>query len=150
LVALGLARVAGDEVVPEALVRPQELEDAAGTVHWWVASDLDETALGGPLPEDHVLGVGGASLTLAALQLPTPARRVLDVGTGCGIQALRALRGRRAQVVATDVSQRALAFTRLNALLNGADGIQTRLGSLFEPAAGERFDRVVSNPPFVI
>ena len=150
LVALGLARVAGDEVVPEALVRPQELEDAAGTVHWWVASDLDETALGGPLPEDHVLGVGGASLTLAALQLPTPARRVLDVGTGCGIQALRALRGRRAQVVATDVSQRALAFTRLNALLNGADGIETRLGSLFEPAAGERFDRVVSNPPFVI
>src|SRR5690606_21406657 len=97
LVALGLARVDGDEVVPEAMVRPQELEDAAGTVHWWVASDLDETALGGPLPEDHVRGVGGASLTLAALQLPTPARRVLDVGTGCGIQALRALRGRRAQ-----------------------------------------------------
>ena len=49
--------------------------------------------VGGPLPEDHVLGVGGASLTLASLQLPTPAARGLDIGTGCGIQALRARRG---------------------------------------------------------
>jgi methylase of polypeptide subunit release factors len=39
-----------------------------------------------------VLGVGGASLTLAGLQLPTSAARVLDVGAGCGIQALRARR----------------------------------------------------------
>jgi len=54
------------------------------------------------------------------------------------------------RVVATDISQRALWFTQLNALLNGVDGIETRLGSLFEPAAGEVFDRVVSNPPFVI
>ena len=39
-----------------------------------------------------MLGVGGASLTLASLQLPTPAARGLDIGTGCGIQALRARR----------------------------------------------------------
>ena len=96
-----------------------------------------------------MLGVGGASLTLAGLQLPTHAERVLDLGTGCGIQALRARRFAE-RVVATDVSERALAFTRLNALLNGVDGIETRLGSLFEPVRGEVFDRVVSNPPFVI
>ena len=53
-------------------------------------------------------------------------------------------------VVATDVSERALRFTRLNALLNGVDGIETRPGALFEPVAGEQFDRIVSNPPFVI
>ncbi len=53
-------------------------------------------------------------------------------------------------MVATDISERALRFTRLNALVNGVDGIETRLGSLFEPVAGETFDRVASNPPFVI
>lgn len=149
---LGLAATEGDLVRPLALVRPQSYADADAPdtgSDWFIASDLDEAALGGPLPENHVLGVGGASLTLAALQLPTPASRGLDVGAGCGIQALRARRS-VAHVVATDISQRALAFTRLNALLNGVDAIDVRLGSLFEPVAGERFDRIVSNPPFVI
>lgn len=148
LAALGLVDV-GDVVRPLAVVRPQSYADADGTGQWWIASDLDEAALGGPLPEDHVLGVGGASLTLASLQLPTPAERGLDIGAGCGIQALRARRS-VAHVTATDISARALAFTRLNALLNGVDGVDTRLGSLFEPVAGETFDRIVSNPPFVI
>ncbi|WP_426322768.1 DUF7059 domain-containing protein [Microbacterium sp. E-13] len=149
LARLGLVTVAGDEVRPLALVRPQSYADASGSGQWWIASDLDEAALGGPLPEDHVLGVGGASLTLAGLQLPTAAARGLDVGAGCGIQALRA-RAHVRQVVATDISPRALGFTRLNALLNGVEAIETRLGSLFEPVAGEQFDRIVSNPPFVI
>ncbi|KAA9089242.1 DUF7059 domain-containing protein [Microbacterium radiodurans] len=149
LVQLDLAHVDGGLVVPDALVRPQDVSDAAGEGHWWVASDLDEAAVGGPLPTGHVLGVGGASLTLAGLQLTSRTERVLDVGTGCGIQALRARRTADT-VVATDISERALAFTRLNARLNGVTGIETRGGSLFEPVAGEEFDRVVSNPPFVI
>lgn len=149
LTELGLAHLDGDLVVPDALVRPQDISDAAGEGHWWIASDLDEAAVGGPLPTGHVLGVGGASLTLAGLQLTSQVGRVLDIGTGCGIQALRARRAGD-RVVATDVSERALAFTRLNALLNDVDGIETRFGSLFEPVAGEQFDRVVSNPPFVI
>lgn len=151
---LGLATTDAGEVRALAVVRPQPYSGASGpdeddTAQWWIASDLDEAALGGPLPEDHVLGVGGASLTLAGLQLPTPAARALDIGAGCGIQALRA-RAQVEQVVATDISPRALAFTRLNALLNGVDGIEVRLGSLFDPVAGEVFDRIVSNPPFVI
>ncbi|MFC7405883.1 DUF7059 domain-containing protein [Georgenia alba] len=150
LVRLGLATQQEQHVQARAVLRPQSFVDAAGEGEWWIASDLDEVALGaGGLPPDHVLGAGGASLTLAGLQLPTPARRVLDLGTGCGIQALRATRY-AAEVLATDLSERALAFTRLNAALNGAPGIHTRHGSLFEPVAGERFDRVVSNPPFVI
>ena len=158
LATLRLATVADGEVEPTALVRPQDVDDEAGAGGWWIASDLDEAALiaqrrGSALPTDHVLGVGGASLTLASLQLPAPAERVLDVGTGCGIQALRA-RHYGTTVVATDVSERALAFTRLNAELNRIDGIDTRLGSLFDPVVGadgpELFDRVVSNPPFVI
>lgn len=149
LVALGLAERVGDLVKARALVRPQAFVDDDGAGEWWVASDLDEAALRGPLPEDHVLGVGGASLTLAGLQLTSPAGRALDLGAGCGIQSLRVRRVAGA-VVATDVSERALRFTRLNALLNGVGGIQTRLGDMFAPVRGERFDRVVSNPPFVI
>ncbi|MCR2762765.1 methyltransferase [Microbacterium sp. zg.B48] len=149
LARLGLVRREGDVVRPRAIIRPQAYADDRGSGQWWIASDLDEAALGGPLPEDHVLGVGGASLSLAGLQLPTPVARGLDVGTGCGIQALRARRD-VAEVVATDVSEAALRFTRLNALLNDVSGIRTRRGSLFEPVAGERFDRIVSNPPFVI
>ena len=149
LEALCLAAVEADDVVPGVIIRPQSFSDEHGEGAWWIASDLDEAALGGPLPEDHVLGVGGASLTLAALQLPTPAARGLDIGAGCGIQALRARRNVD-EVVATDISERALAFTRLNALLNDVDAIVTRSGSLFDPVAGEVFDRVVSNPPFVI
>ncbi|GAA1703121.1 methyltransferase [Microbacterium sediminicola] len=149
LVALGLAHDAGEQIRPAALVRPQAWtgDDDAG--EWWVASDLDEAALGGALPEDHVLGVGGASLTLAGLQIPAPAGRVLDLGCGCGIQSLRAGRS-AAAIIATDVSVRALEFTRLNAVLNGLPILEAREGSLFEPVAGERFDRVFSNPPFVI
>ena len=75
--------------------------------------------------------------------------RALDIGAGCGIQALRSRRD-VAHVVATDVSEAALRFTRLNALLNDVPGIETRRGSLFDPVEGEQFDRVVSNPPFVI
>ncbi|MFZ8756449.1 DUF7059 domain-containing protein [Microbacterium sp. HMH0099] len=147
--ALGLVVAADDVVRGGVLIRPQAFADADGDVEWWIASDLDEAALGGPLPEDHVLGVGGASQTLARIQLTRRAGTGLDIGTGCGIQALR-LRRLVDRVVATDVSERALRFTRLNALLNDVDGIETRHGSLFDPVAGETFDRMASNPPFVI
>lgn len=148
---LGLvAREAGGSSVRARLdLRPYAFTDAHGEGHWWIVSDLGELALGGPLGEQHVLGVGGASMTLSGLMLPTPAERVLDLGTGCGIQAMHASRF-ASQVVATDISARALRLARFNVELNGIDGVDFRLGSLFEPVAGERFDRIVSNPPFVI
>lgn len=130
-------------------LRPYGFADAYGEGHWWIVSDLGEVALGHALGEQHVLGVGGASMTLSRLMLPTPARRVLDLGTGCGIQAMHASRFAR-EVVATDISERALAIARLNVELNSIEGVEFRLGSLFDPVAGERFDRIVSNPPFVI
>lgn len=149
LEALGLARVDADLVSPEVLVRPQSFVDADGVGEWWIASDLDETALGSALPADHVLGVGGASRTLAELVVPMSVGRALDLGTGCGIQALLVSR-HAGEVVATDVSARALAFAALNARLNGVGNITFRQGSMFEPVAGEAFDLIVSNPPFVI
>jgi len=149
LCRLGVATLDADDVRARSLLRPQSYVDESGMGEWLIASDLDEVALAGPLPDDHVLGVGGASLTLAGLQLPIPAERVLDLGTGCGIQALRARRYAH-QAIGTDISPSALAYARFNALLNDITDIELREGSLFEPVAGELFDRIVSNPPFVI
>ena len=148
---LGLIRQADADadVAPAVDLRPYAFVDALGPAEWWIVSDLGELALGGPLPEDHVLGVGGASMTLSGLMLQRPVRTALDLGTGCGIQALHAARHAE-RVVATDISERALRLAALNAELNGIDGIEFRLGSLFEPVAGEAFDHIVSNPPFVI
>lgn len=49
-----------------------------------------------------------------------------------------------------DVNPRAIEYTAFNAALNGIDRIECRLGSLFQPVAGERFDLILSNPPYVI
>ncbi|WIB15074.1 MULTISPECIES: class I SAM-dependent methyltransferase [unclassified Curtobacterium] len=149
LVSAGVLRTDADRVAPALDLRPYAFVDDLGAGSWWIASDLGELALGHAISEEHVLGIGGATTTLSGLQLPVPVRRVLDLGTGCGVQAMHARRFAD-EVVATDISSRALAIARFNALLNGVDGIDFRLGSLFEPVAGERFDRIVSNPPFVI
>lgn len=146
---LGLIQLTAAGVRPLVDLRPYAFVDTHGAGEWWIASDLGELAMGGALPVDHVLGVGGASTTLAGLQFTDDVDSVLDLGTGCGIQALHARRFAN-RVVATDISERALRFARLNAELNNVDGIDFRLGDLFAPVAGERFDRIVSNPPFVI
>ena len=125
----------------------------------WSASDLTALQRRGPLPPEHVLGVGRASLTLAGATQRRPVARALDVGVGCGIQTLHLL-AHADHVTATDLSERALAFTRFNLLLNAdvlgldrerlEDRVRLAAGDLLAPVAGERFDLVVSNPPFVI
>ena len=136
---------------PAVDLRPHEAEDAHGSVRWWVASDLGELVTGQALAPDHVLGIGRAGLTLAALTPRKPVETALDLGVGCGIQTLYLLRHVR-QVVATDISARALEFTAFNVALAGVDSarVQLRQGNLLEPVAGQRFDLIVSNPPFVI
>lgn len=136
---------------PAVDLRPHEAEDAHGFVRWWVASDLGELVTGQALAPDHVLGIGRAGLTLAALTPRKPVETALDLGVGCGIQTLYLLRHVR-QVVATDISTRALEFTAFNVALAGVDSarVQLRQGNLLEPVAGQRFDLIVSNPPFVI
>src|SRR5476649_1017182 len=148
-IELGLVRVGDAACEPLVDLRPYSFTDSWGAANWWLASDLGELALGGALPEDHVLGVGGASLTLAGLQLPRPSNLALDLGTGCGIQAMHASRF-SGRVIATDISQRALDYAGFNAELNGIRNIDFRLGSMFQPIKGELFDFIVTNPPFVI
>jgi methylase of polypeptide subunit release factors len=145
-VELGLIDKTG---APLLDLRPYSVVDGSGVTSWWIASDLGELALGHAIPENHVLGVGGASTTLSGLMMAEPVEVALDLGTGCGIQALHAARHAK-RVIATDISERALHLARFNAELNGFTSIEFRLGSLFEPVAGETFGHIVSNPPFVI
>ena len=144
LLALRLARLEGDGLVATCDLRPY----AADEHTWWVASDLSEIATGEPLAPDHVLGIGGASTTLADWTPRRPVRRALDVGTGSGVQALH-LSLDADEVVVTDLSERALAYASFNAALNKVSW-DIRRGSMLEPVAGETFDLIVSNPPFVI
>lgn len=99
-----------------------------------------------PRPDTETL-VQGALGRLAA----DAEARVLDVGTGSGAIALALLSERpKLRAVATDVSAAALAVARENATALGMDTrIELRAGPLFDPVAGERFDLVVSNPPYL-
>jgi release factor glutamine methyltransferase len=75
--------------------------------------------------------------------------KVLDLGTGCGVQAIHAaiLGG---IVIAVDSNQTALEAAKLNCLINGvADRVEIRKGDLFECVRGEKFDLIIFSPPYI-
>lgn len=109
----------------------------------------DELPLTGePLPADVVPGPVGASLTLLGITPRTPVDSVWDLGCGSGVHAVFAAQ-HAGRVIATDIDEKALALTQESAAASGVR-VETRAGSLFEPVKGERFDLIISNPPFVI
>ena len=137
LVAAGLVEEAGEHVRAHVRITPLE-----GLL--FLHDPPDPRG-----PADQVASVGPASATLAGLMVRREAGRALDLGTGCGVQALLAARFSD-HVVATDVNERALAMARFNAGLNGVANVEFRRGDLFEPVEDETFDLIVANPPFVI
>jgi methylase of polypeptide subunit release factors len=167
LLKLGLVELSGADLVRARVdLRPYgwaglpgEGTVSSGGADLWVASDLAAHQSPGVLRHDHVLGIGQASTTLVQVTARRHVARALDLGTGCGIQTFHLLHHAE-HVTATDISERALAFTRFNLLLNASelhldpanleDRVSLRLGSMLEPVAGEEFELVVSNPPFVI
>lgn len=77
--------------------------------------------------------------------------RIIDIGTGSGAIAVAlAVHSPKASITATDISAASLAVARRNAERNGvADRIRFLAGDLLAPAAGEHFELVISNPPYV-
>jgi SAM-dependent methyltransferase len=107
---------------------------------WFLSDPLD----GGG---DVVMGPGMTTVLLHRLLPELGSRSVLDLGCGAGSLAIDAAR-RGARAVAADLSGRALAMARFNARLNGVS-IETRQGDGTAPVADERFDLVLSQPPYV-
>jgi release factor glutamine methyltransferase len=99
-----------------------------------------------PRPETETL-VMEALRRLKPLEAP----RVLDLGAGSGAIAVSiATQHRGANVTAVDVSPAALAVAATNAQRHGvADRITFLEGDLFGPVAGQTFDLIVSNPPYI-
>lgn len=97
-----------------------------------------------PRPETELL------VERALVLGPAGSARVADLGTGSGAIAL-ALARERSQwhVIATDVSPAALAVARANAAALGCTPVEFRAGDWYRPLAGERFDLLLSNPPYV-
>ena len=118
-------------------------------IHAWgellLACDRHDTAT----RADHVVGVTPAAATLAHLTVRPAGAETLDLGTGCGVEALLAV-AHSERVTATDVNPRAIEFAAMNLRLNGIGGVDLAAGSWFEPVAARCFDLVVCNPPFVI
>jgi release factor glutamine methyltransferase len=98
-----------------------------------------------PRPETELL------VELALLRMPQGrACRVLDLGTGSGVIALSIAHDRRdAEVVAVDASEGALQVARQNARRLGIRNTTLLLSDWFSAVEGQRFDLIVSNPPYI-
>ena len=98
---------------------------------------------------DAVMGAG--QTTTFMCDASRPSRRMargLDLGCGAGTGAL-SLASQVDRVIGTDINPRAVALSRINAALNGIDNVEFREGDMFAPVAGEKFDLIISQPPFV-
>lgn len=144
-----------EDIEVEALQRFRQLLDAriggqpvaylTGTRGFWTLElEVNADTLI-PRPETELL------VELALWRLPSErVARVADLGTGSGAIALAIAKERpQAAVIATDASEGAIDVAMRNALANGVPNVEFRCGSWFTPLAGERFDLIASNPPYI-
>ena len=134
LEAVGVLRERGGEI--ESTFRLMPLEGL------FVLSDPPDAI------EDTVMGPGITTLDLVRL-VPRAPGTLLDVGCGAGTLALLAAARGSKRAVGVDLSERAVSLSRFNARLNGVPA-QFHAGDLLEPVRGERFELLVSQPPYVV
>lgn len=147
LVDANLLTADGDAIRAAVDVRPYAADDRTAG---WVVSDL-VNGLDGPPGQprpDYVLGISPASTALAQMTIREPVGSALDLGAGCGVQAVHLAR-HADHIVATDLNPRANSLAAWTYALTDV-AVDQRLGSLWEPVAGERFDLIVTNPPYVM
>lgn len=96
----------------------------------------------------HIYPPGKDSFNLARGMIDVQCDSLLDLCTGSGIQAVLASRFAK-KVTGIDINPRAVNFSRFNAMLNQRENVSFLLGDLYKPIAGEKFDRITANPPFV-
>lgn len=139
---------AQDAAFEQLVARRQAGEPVAyltGTQGFWTLDLTVTPATLVPRPETELL------VEQALAKIPADAPwRLADLGTGCGAIALALARERPlSRMVATDLSEDALAIARGNAARNGVENAEFRAGSWLEPLQGETFDLIASNPPYV-
>ena len=139
LITLGLVTRKGSDLVPHA--RILRVDDVFLASDGFTRDAED--------PPDYVATYTPTARTCDLLTPRPRVKRALDVGTGSGIHALLAAAHAK-HVVAIDVNDRALAYTAMNAMLNGLDNVECRNGSFFQPVAGETFGLITCNAPFVV
>jgi methylase of polypeptide subunit release factors len=139
LLESGLLQREGKLLKPAAMMLPVE--------NFLVASDHPASIEAGD--SEMVLWPNPTSKFLSRFAVRRHSRATLDLGTGSGILSLGAA-GYSDHVIATDVNQRVPSFVAFNARLNGIENIEMRMGDGFAPAAGQKFDLILSNPPFFI
>jgi methylase of polypeptide subunit release factors len=88
----------------------------------------------------------GESYILGGFIKRAPRRRSIDLGTGSGIHAILAA-DHCTSVIGADINQRAIAFSKFNAMLNGTSNVEFVLSDLFKSVDGT-CDLLLANPPY--
>lgn len=133
------------EALVERRVAGEPVAYLTGSRGFWTLDFAVTPATLIPRPETELL------VELALARIPADAdARIADLGTGSGAIALAIAKERpRSRVVATDASVEALDVARENAKRNGIGNVEFRHGDWFAPLAGETFDLIASNPPYI-
>jgi release factor glutamine methyltransferase len=116
-----------------------------GEKEFWSMTLMVSPATLVPRPETEII------VEQALARIPKNAQvRALDLGTGCGAIALAIAKERpNCDVVATDISEDALAIARENARQHSIPNVEFLRGDWLEPVSTQLFDLIVSNPPYV-
>lgn len=141
---LSREQLARFEALRARRARGEPIAHLVGRRDFWTLSLSSDASTLIPRPETE-------TLVEWALQLPLPVQaRALDLGTGSGAIAL-ALASERPhwQVTGVDASAAAVALATRNAQANGLARVRLEQSDWYAAVAGERFDLIASNPPYV-